>query len=784
MKSTIWTLLSTAFHLVLARSSFLPVVALPPFMAAFPLIPVLAYTLIVSAVSYISVRIFKRFKISSDLFGFLRRKGRLSPFGIASHEHELLPTSTPSRLSNAAIGVYAGSSNVSILRSSSVNLLPGSPPLLISPASSPPPNTPFRRAANRSLASFSLLEPTCRKPRRSRSLSVLISRPHDRSSRFSPSPPVSRNITSGTWSSRDTLAPAPVLNVSISAPVTPRPNPDLLGPLIDISPISPTSSDLHDSPLAIMSSSSSELAPPSYSSSSESDSYGPSGINMTLSRSSDIGAQRIGGAAGFAYDWGFETKWRTAPHASEKQNVGGPPKVSPIFSGRFDDDASHIRCHEVRHPEGQDFDGIEQEKSPQVEMVFIGKPQKEHDVEPIPANNDPLSKSSEVEVSADIKNASEVDPATFEGDFVTEIVVCDSTTENTPTKACQDPWIGVKEPNLLPPPVFTDKAVMGERPPVSIDTTQPPTLHKEGALLSAKKSFSSSPLQTPTPPASPPMMPMMIAISAGFGQFKPTVPTEPEPVLSVEKGEVDSEGMAQEGGDALNLPDNQEAGLNSTMAHAKEDVDVEQSEDAPTTPASSETSSPSSARPAWSARAADAPPLGFSVARAATVEEEVAWPKTSKKKEAARELEPKESATEKVSEEPAAQRAVASIEDLSTEPVQGARDIVQAPVLKSTPSLPGSFPEESEPVQKDMQVQVVSATSTAVAHTIVGSRTGHRRRNLMAGLPIDVALAMQLRPGFGVGADPAWMVRFLMSVFGWFAIMIAGRGGDVDVYAL
>ncbi|KAM6501042.1 hypothetical protein JOM56_004056 [Amanita muscaria] len=773
-------------------------------MAAFPLIPILAYTLIVSAVSYISVRIFKRFKISSDLFGFLRRKGRLSPFGIASHEHELLPTSTPSRLSNAAIGVYAGSSNVSILRSSSANLLPGSPPLLISPASSPPPNTPFRRAANRSLASFSLLEPTCRKPRRSRSLSVLISRPHDWSSRLSPSPPqqgmldddvmnrdwiplapVSRNITSasGTWSSRDTLAPAPVLNVSISAPVTPRPNPDLLGPLIDISPISPTSSDLHDSPLAIMSSSSSELAPPSYSSSSESDSYGPSGIDMTLSRSSDIGAQRIGGAAGFAYDWGFETKWRTAPHASEKQNVGGPPKVSPIFNGRFDavDDASYIRCHEVRHPEGQDFDGIEQEKSPQVEMVFTGKPQKEHGAEPIPANNDPLPKSSELEASADIKNASEgtiIDPATFEGNFVTEIVVCDSNTENTLAKACQDP-----EPNLLSPPLITDKAVMGERPPVSIDTTQPPTLHKEGALLSAKKTLSPSSLQTPTPPASPPMMPMMIAISAGFGQFKPTVPTEPEHVLSVEKGEVDSEGMAQEDGDALNLPDNQEAGLNSTMAHAKEDVDVEQSEDAPTTPASSETSSPSSVRPAWSARAADAPPLGFSVARAATVEEEVAWPKAPKKKEAARELEPKESAAEKVSEEPAAQRAVAPIEDLDTTPVQGARDIVQAPVLKLTPSLPGSFPEESETVQKDMQVQVVSATSTAVAHTVVGSRTG-RRRNLMTGLPIDVALAMQLRPGFGVGADPAWMVRFLMSVFGWFAIMIAGRGGDVDVYAL
>ena len=42
--------------------------------------------------------------------------------------------------------------------------------------------------------------------------------------------------------------------------------------------------------------------------------------------------------------------------------------------------------------------------------------------------------------------------------------------------------------------------------------------------------------------------------------------------------------------------------------------------------------------------------------------------------------------------------------------------------------------------------------------------------------PLDIALAMQLRPGLGVGADPAWMVRFLMSMFGWFAILVSGQG--------
>lgn len=39
---------------------------------------------------------------------------------------------------------------------------------------------------------------------------------------------------------------------------------------------------------------------------------------------------------------------------------------------------------------------------------------------------------------------------------------------------------------------------------------------------------------------------------------------------------------------------------------------------------------------------------------------------------------------------------------------------------------------------------------------------------------IDIALAMQLRPGLGAGADPAWMVRFLMAMFGWFAILASG----------
>jgi hypothetical protein len=41
---------------------------------------------------------------------------------------------------------------------------------------------------------------------------------------------------------------------------------------------------------------------------------------------------------------------------------------------------------------------------------------------------------------------------------------------------------------------------------------------------------------------------------------------------------------------------------------------------------------------------------------------------------------------------------------------------------------------------------------------------------------IDIALAMQLRPGFGEGADAAWLVRFLMGIFGWVTVVVSGNG--------
>lgn len=50
-----------------------------------------------------------------------------------------------------------------------------------------------------------------------------------------------------------------------------------------------------------------------------------------------------------------------------------------------------------------------------------------------------------------------------------------------------------------------------------------------------------------------------------------------------------------------------------------------------------------------------------------------------------------------------------------------------------------------------------------------------RGRAYRAPVPeLDIAFAMQLRPGLGLGSDPAWLVRFLMAMFGWMTVLIGG----------
>lgn len=84
------------------------------------------------------------------------------------------------------------------------------------------------------------------------------------------------------------------------------------------------------------------------------------------------------------------------------------------------------------------------------------------------------------------------------------------------------------------------------------------------------------------------------------------------------------------------------------------------------------------------------------------------------------------------------------------------------PVMQHT-SAP--FPHiPPRPALADASLQVASdPESQAVVHS--------RRRAYRSELPeFDFVLALQLHPGLGMNADSAWVVRFLVTIFGWFAV--------------
>lgn len=108
--------------------------------------------------------------------------------------------------------------------------------------------------------------------------------------------------------------------------------------------------------------------------------------------------------------------------------------------------------------------------------------------------------------------------------------------------------------------------------------------------------------------------------------------------------------------------------------------------------------------------------------------------------------------------------------DKSPEPVasqgstQSDKDKGLGPTLTSGASPPIVPPSSARP-SKPRQRALSSGGFTA---TII--ETWRRGRTS----PLDVALAMQMRPGLGAGADPAFMVRFLMAAWGWFIIVVNG----------
>jgi len=113
-----------------------------------------------------------------------------------------------------------------------------------------------------------------------------------------------------------------------------------------------------------------------------------------------------------------------------------------------------------------------------------------------------------------------------------------------------------------------------------------------------------------------------------------------------------------------------------------------------------------------------------------------------------------------------------------------AASIMSSGEVKSNTALPGSFPDHTE---QPSATSAVSAKSTATANSrlpptltarlvsAAGPAPFHPSVRAIVRQPVEIALAMQLRPGLGAGADPAWMVRFLMAMFGWFAVLVSGQ---------
>ncbi|KAF5325118.1 hypothetical protein D9619_009561 [Psilocybe cf. subviscida] len=313
--------------------------------------------------------------------------------------------------------------------------------------------------------------------------------------------------------------------------------------------------------------------------------------------------------------------------------------------------------------------------------------------------------------------------------------------------------------------------------------------------------------QTPTPPASPPPPSHSLSLSTRALKFgsnhnsravSPVAFSVPALVLSVtdkldlgadeakvSKAPVASRAALEDDKENIALP------LSSKSSDSEDNV--------------------AQTRPAWSIRAQDAPALGVPSAgyvlgtSPRTIKR--ALSSESQKDNSPVSVEEAEPVTFDISKEAqAADPVVAVVESASkTEAVPAVNDAptsappketqpIIAPEIVRSDSLPGTFPESATiskveviPSSDDTPSSPTAATSTAVSTTAI-TAVPNRRRTLSGALaytipsvrrlvrsPLDVALAMQLRPGLGAGADPAWMVRFLMAMYGWLAVVIAGQ---------
>jgi hypothetical protein len=300
---------------------------------------------------------------------------------------------------------------------------------------------------------------------------------------------------------------------------------------------------------------------------------------------------------------------------------------------------------------------------------------------------------------------------------------------------------------------------------------------KEHLVVPASKRLPSS--QTPTPPASPPPMfgshppqshththlrVLNPSTNASRNGSRTTSPVSPTPRLAVVLPLLEQEGRGED--KENDTPTAMTVGRFSESLLAT--------------------------KPLWSIRASDAPALGIPSSRGvlgasprmrrSMLGDVDSNTEAEEEKEEHKEqveenvLSPETEVETKIDSESEADPALAVIE-------QSTSDHQTAPPMKLSTSLPGSFPDaESTPevVESPSPVVPAAAATTAIRRPVPtpnGAATTQfvipSARTLVRS-PLDIALAMQMRPGLGAGADPAWMVRFLMAVFGWMAVAVAG----------
>ena len=105
------------------------------------------------------------------------------------------------------------------------------------------------------------------------------------------------------------------------------------------------------------------------------------------------------------------------------------------------------------------------------------------------------------------------------------------------------------------------------------------------------------------------------------------------------------------------------------------------------------------------------------------------------------------------------------------------RPVIERPWLIPLPPSPTTSPlRRTVQLHEDMPMNGNSQPALAMVALEEQYRPDDGRAPGNAAAAVDLALAMQLRTGFGATADAAWLIRFMMALFGWIAVLVGGGG--------